>query len=164
MSSLSLDALPDVLRSLRARPLLVINLDVQPLQMVGATPGTFRRVGVIPGGTFEGERLSGEILPGGSDWQSVRSDGGVGIDVRMVLKTRDDALIGMTYRGIRQGPADVIARVNKGEVVDAASYYFRVAPFFETAAPQYAWLNNIVTIGIGHRLAVGAVYSVFEIL
>jgi hypothetical protein len=132
--------------------------------MVGATPSIFRRVGVIAGGAFEGDRLAGEILPGGSDWQSMNSDGGVSIDVRMVLKTRDQALIGMTYRGIRQGPADVIARLNQGEAVDAASYYFRVAPFFETGASQYAWLNNIVTVGIGHRIATGAVYSVFEIL
>jgi hypothetical protein len=164
MSSLQFDALPDVLRSLRARPLFVINLDVQPPQIMGATPSIFRRVGVISGGTFAGERLSGDILPGGSDWQNINGDGGVGIDVRMVLKTRDDALIGMTYRGIRQGPADVIARLNKGEAVDAASYYFRVAPFFETGASQYAWLNNIVSVGIGHRIATGAVYSVFEIL
>jgi hypothetical protein len=164
MLSLSFDALPDALRSLCARPLFVIHLDVQPPQIVAATPSIFRRVGVIGGGIFEGERLSGEILPGGSDWQSINSDGGVGIDVRMVLKTRDQALIGMTYRGIRQGPPDVIARLNQGEAVDAASYYFRVAPFFATGASQYAWLNNIVTVGIGHRIATGAVYSVFEIL
>jgi hypothetical protein len=81
-----------------------------------------------------------------------------------VLKTSDDALIGMTYRGIRQGPADAIARLEKGEVIDPASYYFRIAPLFETEATRYTWLNNIVAIGIGHRFADGPVYSVFEVL
>jgi Protein of unknown function (DUF3237) len=43
------------------------------------------------------------------------SDGITGLDVRLVLKTFDDARIGMTYRGIRHGAPDVIARVEKGE-------------------------------------------------
>jgi hypothetical protein len=157
------DDLPDALRHVQTQPLFVMRLDVRKLQLVGATPGAWRRVGVVPSGVFEGERLSGEVLEGGSDWQSVRSDGGTTLDVRLVLKTTDDALIAMTYRGVRQGPPEVIARLERGEVVDPASYYFRIAPVFETAAPQYAWLNNIVAIGTGHRLADGPVYSIFEV-
>jgi len=34
------------------------------------------------------------------------------------MKTKDDALIAMTYRGVRHGPADVIKRMEKGEAVD----------------------------------------------
>jgi hypothetical protein len=70
--------------------------------------------GVVPGGSFEGERLSGEVLDGGSDWQSVRNDGATTLNVRLVLKTRDDALIGMTYQGVRHGPPDVVERIEKG--------------------------------------------------
>ena len=158
------DNLPDHLKQVQTRPLFVLRLSVRKLQVVGATPGGFRRVGVIPGGLFEGERLSGEVLEGGSDWQSVRSDGSTTLDVRLILKTTDDALISMTYRGVRQGPPDVIARLEKGEAVDPASYYFRMAPLFETEAPRYAWLNNVVAIGTGHRFADGPVYSVFEVL
>jgi hypothetical protein len=141
-----------------------MRLDVRPLQIIGSAPGAYRRVGVVPGGAFEGERLSGKVLDGGADWQHVRSDGSVTLDVRLVLKTADDALIGMTYRGLRQGSPDVIARVEKGEAVDPADYYFRIAPFFETAAPRYGWLNNVVAIGIGYRGADGPVYSIFEVL
>ena len=108
------DSLPDVLKAVRTKPLFVMRLSVRKLQIIGATPGGLRRVGVVPGGVFEGERLSGEVLEGGADWQSVRSDGGTTLDVRLVLKTRDDALIGMTYRGIRQGPPEAIARLEKG--------------------------------------------------
>jgi len=158
------DELPEVLQHVRTRPLFVMRLEVRPLQLVGAAPGGYRRVGVVPGGVFEGERLSGAVLDGGSDWQTVRTDGSTTLDVRLVLQTWDEALIGMTYRGIRQGPPDAIARLKRGEAVDPASYYFRIAPLFETGAAQYAWLNNVVAIGIGHRLADGPVYSVFEIL
>lgn len=163
MGNLS-EILPDTLRRVTTRPLFVMRLDVRRLQLVGATPGAYRRIGVVPSGVFEGERLSGEVLEGGSDWQNVRSDGSTTLDVRLVLKTTDDALIGMTYRGIRQGPPDVIARLEKGEVVDPASYYFRIAPLFETEASRYAWLNNVVAVGAGHRFAEGPVYSVFEVL
>ena len=158
------DNLPEVLREARTRPLFVMRLDVRPLQIIGATPAAYRRVGVVPSGVFEGERLSGQVLDGGSDWQTIRSDGSTTLDVRLVLKTADDALIAMTYRGIRQGPPDVIARIEKGDVVDPADYYFRIAPLFETAAPSYAWLNTIVAIGIGHRRADGPIYSIFEVL
>jgi Protein of unknown function (DUF3237) len=158
------DGLPDTLREVRTRPLFVVRLGVRPLQIVGATPGPYRRIGVVPNGIFEGERLSGRVLNGGADWQNVRSDGSIALDVRLVLETFDDALIGMTYRGIRHGAPDVIARVERGEPVDPGEYYFRIAPLFETAATQYAWLNNVVAVGIGHRRADGPVYSIFEVL
>ena len=164
MATSLFDGLPHALHHVQTKPLLVMRLDVRKLQIVGATPGAYRRVGVVPSGVFEGERLSGKVLDGGSDWQNVRRDGSTTLDVRLVLKTTDDALIGMTYHGIRQGPADVIARLEKGEAIDSASYYFRIAPLFETEAPRYAWLNNIVAIGIGYRLADGPVYSIFEVL
>jgi len=163
--STSLNAdLPDALRGLMSRPLFVMRLDVRPLLITGATPGGFRRVGVVPGGRFEGERLSGSVLDGGADWQSVRTDGATTLDVRLMLKTSDDALIGMSYRGLRHGPRDVIERMEKGEAVAASQYYFRITPYFETSAPQYDWLNRIVAVGIGHRRGDGPVYSVFEIL
>jgi hypothetical protein len=158
------DELPDVLKSIHTRPLLVMQLKVRPLQIVGATPDAFRRVGVIFGGTFEGERLSGEVLEGGSDWQTVRSDDATTLNVRLILKTSDDALIAMTYRGIRHGPSDVMKKIEKGEIVDPASYYFRIAPMFETASAKYDWINRVLAIGTGHRLTGGPVYSVFEVL
>jgi len=156
--------LPEVLQSVRTRPLFVMRLKVLPLQMVGATPGGVRRIGVVPGGSFAGERLSGTVLEGGSDWQTARGDGVLTLDVRLVLKTDDEALVTMTYRGLRHGPSDVLARIDKGEAVDPAGYYFRTNPLFETAAPKYDWLNRIVAIGLGHRLPGGPVYSVFEVL
>jgi hypothetical protein len=164
MTSLRYETLPSVLQQVRTAPLFVMRLSVKPFQVVGATPGGLRKIGVVPHGVFEGERLRGEVLDGGNDWQTVRADGATTLDVRLVLKTADDALIGMTYRGVRHGSRDAMSRLEKGEVVDPQSYYFRTAPMFETAAPQYAWLNSVVGIGIGHRTAEGPIYSVFEVL
>jgi hypothetical protein len=118
------------------------------------------------GGGVRGGRdfLSGEVLDGGSDWQTVRTDGATTLNVRLVLKTEDEALIGMTYRAIRYGPPDVVARMENGEVVDPTSYYFRINPLFETSDANYDWLNRVVAVGIGHRQADGPIYSIFEVL
>jgi hypothetical protein len=164
MSTSLQDNLPEVLMSVRTRPLFVMRLNVPPLVMVGATPDGQRRIGPISGGFFEGDRLAGEVMDNGSDWQCVRSDGATTLDARIVLKTKDSALICMTYRGLRHGLPDVIARLNKGETVDPAAYYFRINPLFETAAAHYDWINRVLAIGIGHRRSDGPVYSVFEVL
>ena len=158
------EALPEALTHLQTRLLFAMRLEVRKPQLVGATPGPYRRVGVISGGSFDGERLSGEILEGGNDWQTVRSDGATTIDVRLVLRTGDDALIGMTYHGMRHGPPQVLQRIDSGEVVDPASYYFRISALFETSAARYAWINRIIAVGIGHRRADGPIYTLFELL
>jgi len=156
--------LPEVLKTVRTRALFVMRLDVRPLIVVGPTPGGYRRIGVVPGGRFEGERLSGEVLDGGSDWQNVRGDGSTALDCGLFLKTDDGELITMKYHGIRHGPVDVMQRMNKGETVDAASYYFRTNPLFETSSTKYDWINRIIAVGLGHRRAEGPIYSVFEVL
>jgi hypothetical protein len=150
---------------IKTQHLFTMPVDVEmPLQMVGATPIGERRIAKVTGGTFTGPEMNGKILPGGGDWLLLRSDGSLQLDVRVTLETDDGALIFMTYRGFRHGPAEVMARLNKGEDVDPSEYYFRVAPFFETGAEKYDWLNRIVAVGTGHRLASGPVYEVYQIL
>ena len=110
------ELLPKEMTELRARPLFSLLLEVQPPIVVGKTPALDRRIGIISGGRFEGERLRGTLLPGGSDWQTVRGgDGAWLINVRIVLKTDDDAIIGMPYTGIRHGPQEVLDRIARGE-------------------------------------------------
>ena len=157
-------AIPECLETVQTRPLFVTRVAVSAIHTPGGPTGAERRGGDVSGGTFAGGRLSGTILPGGADWQTIRSDGAVLLDARIVLRTDDDALIAMTYTGIRHGPPDIMARIGRGEDVDPASYYFRIAPAFATSAPRYEWLNRVAAIGVGHRLAAGPIYSIFEIL
>ena len=63
------DDLPEILKRARTRPLFVMRVDVRALLVISATPCAYRRVGVVTGGSFEGEQLSGEVLDGGSNWQ-----------------------------------------------------------------------------------------------
>ncbi len=149
---------------IRTAPLFTMSLQVSGMQPIGATPNGDRRVGLVAGGSFQGERLRGTVLSGGADWIIVRPDGATTLDVRLVLETDDGAAIGMTYRGMRHGPAAVMERMNRGENVDPSEYYFRTSVVFETAAPKYDWLNRIIAIGTGRRPPEGPVYDVFEVL
>jgi hypothetical protein len=158
------DITPRELTTLHYEPLLVFQIAVSPPSVIGATPGYDRRIGEITGGRFEGERLRGKILSGGSDWQSLRADGATTLNVRLVMKTDDEALIGMTYLGMRHGPKEVLDRIARGENVNPAEYYMRATPYFETASEKYGWLNRIVSVAYGHRVAGGAIYQIFQIL
>ena len=149
---------------IRTNHLFALLLKISETQNLGGTPLGARRVAVVEGGTFEGSRLRGTVLQGGTDWILGRTDGALQLDVRLTLKTDDGELIGMTYRGVRHGPAEVIERLNRGDTVDASEYYFRTAPFFETASAKYGWLNRVVAIATGHRPPAGLLYEVFEVL
>src|SRR5208282_1497809 len=111
MSTSLSKGLPEALKSLQTRPLFLLREQVPPLLVVGQTPNAFRRIGVIQGGSFEGDRVSGEVVTG-NDWQSVRIDSCIRLDVRLVLKTTDGALIVMTYQCLRAGPPDVIEKLD----------------------------------------------------
>ena len=93
-----------------------------------------------------------------------RADGATQLDVRLTIEAANGDLIYVTYRGVRHGPADVMARLAAGESVDPASYYFRMAPFFETASEEHGWLNRIVAVGKGRREPTGPIYDVFQVL
>ena len=120
---------------------------------VGMTPLGERRIIPITGGRFEGENIAGDVLPGGADWQLVRADGTALLEARYTLRTRDGALVYVRNRGVRSGPPEVLARIARGEAVDPAGYYFRTVPQFETGAPQYAWLNDLVAVCSAVRAA-----------
>lgn len=130
---------------------------------LGETPRGRRRIIDITGGNFSGPRLYGKVLPGGADWQLIRSDGVAFLDARYTLETADGALIYVENRGYRHGPRDIIERLARGEDVDPALYYMRTTPWFETSDPRYAWLNRIVCVGTGARRAEAVELEIFEV-
>ena len=144
-------------------PLLNAEITLAAPQELGGTPQGRRRIIYITGGTFSGARLKGRVLPGGADWQVVREDGVAVLDTRYTLETEDGALIYVQNRGLRHGPPEVMERLARGENVDASLYYMRSHPSFETGDPRYAWLNKIVCVGSGERLANAVKLEMYEI-
>jgi hypothetical protein len=110
-----------------------------------------RRIVAITGGEFSGPNLRGAVLPGGADWQILRSDGVAELEARYTLRTDDGALIYVRNHALRHGPAEVMAVLAAGGPVAPDSYYFRGATFFETSEPRYAWIAKHIIVCTGTR-------------
>lgn len=139
-------------------------IEVETPLPLGRTPYGERRIIPIIGGAFSGPRLSGEVLPGGADWQIIRWDGIVEVEARYTLKTLDGALIYVKNWGLRHGPEEVMKRLAQGLEVDPNQYYFRTTPRFETSALSYSWLNGMVSIAVGERHAQEVMITVYELM
>lgn len=126
-------------------------VEVGAPQEIGQTPQGMRRVIPILAGTVEGARLRGRILPGGADFQSIRSSTFTDIHARYVIETPEGHRVYVENTGIRTGSAEDIARLARGEAVDPSRIYFRTTPRFETAEPTLAWLHDSLFVGTGAR-------------
>jgi len=150
---------------MNTRLLMTMYVTVGPPLNIGTVPHGTRRTAPLTGGTFEGPRLRGTILPDSSaDWQLLRSDGVLEMDLRFTLRTDDGALISMSAFGLRHGPPEVIAAIGRGEAVDPSTYYFRTMPRFETAHPSYSFLNRLIAVASGDRRPEGPIYTIHEVL
>lgn len=164
---MSFDERIRALGEVRTASLFDMAVDLDPRIDIGQGPLGRRVLFGSAGGRFEGDRLRGDVLPGGGDWTLFAPDGTMSLDVRLTLRTDDGALIMMTYRGRWSVPKELRAEVADPEarfLVDPARYYFRTVPMFETGAERYAWLNNRVSIGTGYLIKGGVAYRVDEVL
>jgi Protein of unknown function (DUF3237) len=123
----------------------------EPLDLGDIAQGR-RRIVPLTGGVFAWPELSGTLHPGSSgDWQTVLPDGTALGDIRCTLQTDDGDLLHVQSHGVRHGTADLLARLARGEDVDASEYTFRTSTQIETAAPALDWLNKGVFISVGAR-------------
>jgi hypothetical protein len=119
-----------------------------PAVIAGAPQGTRGILGVT-GGSFEGPRLKGTILAPGGDWFTIRANGNLKLDVRLLLAVDDGAHILLTYSGIA-------TRTDDGMEI-------RIAPLFEAPEGPHAWLNDIQGVGYGHLIEGGVTYEVYAL-
>ncbi len=139
-------------------------LSVGTPQMAGTARNGELRIIPVTGGTAEGPRFNGEVLPGtAGDWLRVDPDGTAHMDVRLTLKSETGGIVYVHYTGIRTGAPEVLARMNAGEAVDPSEYYFRTAMRFETGAADLAWMNRVIAIGVGQRPPSGPTYDVYAV-
>jgi hypothetical protein len=143
--------------------LATFEVRLDPVLDLGDSPWGRRRVITVIGGTFEGPRLAGVILPGGADWQLLHPDGMASIDARYTLRTHDGAHLYLTTTGVRHGPPEVLQRLAAGEEVDPAAYYFRLFCRFETGDERYRWLNRTLAVASGARTATAVHYTAFTV-
>lgn len=132
--------------------LCTLDVDVGELVSLGSGPlGERRRVEIL-GGTFEGPRMKGTVIPG-ADWQLLRQDGVLDLDARYALRDESGALIHVLSQGMRHGPPEVMACLARGESADPSSYFFRSVMRFETSAPALDFLNRTIAVATAERKA-----------
>ena len=128
-----------------------VDTSAPPPTLLAGAPHGSRMIVTATEGSFEGPRLSGRVVPGpGSEWATLREDGSLHADVRLLLETRDGAHILMTYNGI--------GREEEGGL------RVRTAPLFQTGHADYAWLNQVQAVGLGAPGGRGIVYDVYQVL
>jgi hypothetical protein len=133
----------------------------EPMDLGDVAQG-HRRIVPLTGGTFRGGEINGKLLPGASaDWQIVLPDGTALGDIRYTLQTDGDDLLYVQSRGVRHGRAEVLARLGRGEDVDASEYTFRTSTQIETAAPDLAWLNKGIFVSVAGRQPGGVIYETY---
>lgn len=137
---------------LKSEFLFAMKADLEPPLNVGVTPHGTRMIFIVTGGTVEGPKIKGKVLPGGGDWFQLRSDGVGELDVKAAFETDDGHLIYVHYSGI------VNSQTEDG------STYFRTTPRFETASEKYGWLNNLIAVGVGTAGENQVSYDVYAIL
>ena len=143
-------------------PAFTVDARLGPLEDHGVTRAGHRRVIAVAGGRVSGV-LDAEILPGGADWQLVRPDGAIEIDTRYSARTAAGEYVHFRTSGVRSGPPEVLAALLRGEEVDPASYYFRVAVYLETSAPRLAFLERSLFVASAVRGADSVSYVAYRV-
>jgi Protein of unknown function (DUF3237) len=145
------------------KSIFTIDAELEAMLNFGSTPYGERRIIGISGGTVQGPKLNGRILPGGADWQIIRSDGAADIQARYTIEADGGAHILVNSQGLRHGPPEVLERLARGDKVDPALYYFRTVMRFETGDAGLGWLNRILALARGERRARSVRLEVYEV-
>src|SRR5690625_852875 len=99
-----------------------MTIDVSVQAPISAGPAPKGEVRVIPftGGSVDGGTdFRGTVLPGGTDWQTVRADGALEIRARYMLETEQGERVEVVSEGVRDAAPEVLERLAAGEDVPA---------------------------------------------
>ena len=120
----------------------------------------------VTGGELLGPKITGKVLPVGGDWFTVRPDGVGTLDVRLTFETDDGAIIYTHYYGNSNLGPDGYQQAVDGTQPSEDGLDLRTCPRFQTAHPNYQWLNAAFCIGLGksfiERHTVN--YDIYQVL
>jgi hypothetical protein len=145
------------------RPFCTLEVEAGAVRSAGKGRSGERRIVSIAGGRVHGPGISGTILPGGADWQTVGEDGVVEMNARYAFETADGAVVEIFDRGYRHGPPEVMQRLAAREVVPPESYSMRSTMRLETGHPDYLWLNRMIFVTTGARTASGVQIDLYSV-
>jgi hypothetical protein len=115
-------------------------VEIAPLRSIGAIPGGEGRIVPIAGGTFEGPRLRGKVMPGGADWQTIRPDGVTELHAHYGLETSDGAIIQVWNNVIGRNDPPLAGQTTPVR-------FLRSSIKLEAPKGPHDWLNKSVFVG-----------------
>jgi hypothetical protein len=127
-----------IFRDFKTEHMWDAKVTVASMIMVGESKRGTRRVIPITGGTFEGPKIKGVVLPGGEDWQLVRPDGDTELNARYLLKTDDGVVIQVINKVLMHSP-------KPGE--GGQPYTRSVIDLEAPVDSKYDYLNHAIYIG-----------------
>jgi len=135
------------------------------VDQIGPGPFGQRVIANVTGGELSGERFEGSIVGAAGDWLLLGDDGFGRLDVRVTIRTRDNAFIYVQYHGLIEITARIGAILggDKAETAFGDQYFF-TNPRMETGNERWAWVNHTFFVGQGRLLAGPRVeYQVYRL-
>ena len=118
-------------------------------------PKDSRVYNVMQEQALEGVKPIAGVIERGGDWALLREDSDIGvIDVRLVIRTDDEAIIYSTYSGVfPAGPRGYRRLVSEQPKLGTEEEPFVgslvITPRYETEHPDYKWLLDYQCVGFG---------------
>lgn len=139
---------PLELPELNVEKLFYLEAICDPKIPIGDIGGRELNIFPVVGGFFDGDKLKGEIVNLGADWNYRHSSELAEMVTRYLLKTDDGEYISISTNGRYVNAWENVLAIRRGEFIDPKEYYFRQHLFFETGSEKYKWLNGIVAFAV----------------
>lgn len=140
-----------VYKDFKTELVLEAKVNIGTMVNVGDSKRGSRRIIPIIGGTFEGPKMKGTVLPMGEDWQLTRPDNSTELSAIYLLKTDDG----------------VVIRIHNQVLMGQGGAARSVIDFEAPLKSPYAWLNNSIflgTLGMGQGQPSHVVITVYKVL
>jgi hypothetical protein len=144
---------------------IILEFDAGPrLRFEPAFQAGRRGFVAVKGGSIEGPRLTGRVLPqSGGDWPRLWPSGLVEFEAHYLLEASDGTPIYIHNRGLAYATPETLARIEAGESVAADATYCRITPRFEVPAGPHEWLARTVFVGTGERRGAQSLFDYYAV-
>lgn len=142
-----------------------VNINLGKPQDLNITRYGKRRIINIEGGSVQGPEINGTILPGGADWQTIRTDGTTDISARYTIMTDDEELLYIQDKGIRTLPEQMISEGASNHEVEQSKFIMRTTAKIEANEnSKYDWLNRSIIVSAGFRKEASIIIRFYKVI
>ena len=99
--------------TLETRYAFTITVRIAEVTTAGDTGHGVRRIIPIIGGEVRGEKVNGNVLPFGADFQIIRPNELIDLEAKYAFETDDGAVVYIDNRGIRFGPVELLQKLGE---------------------------------------------------